>query len=75
MFQSQNVVAKMYLKDKVYTRKMRESYSVTKHIHLFQTNLHQLTNTTIAILNDKKIICFMRNMPPSYKIFKNLHKD
>jgi hypothetical protein len=75
MFQSQDVVAKMYLKDKFYTQKMKKSYSVTKHIHLFRTKLHQVTNTSVVVLNDKRIICFMRNMPPSYKIFKNLHKD
>jgi hypothetical protein len=70
MFQSQDVVAKMYLKDKFHTLKMRKSCSVTKHIHLFQTNLHQLTNTSVAILDDKTIICFIRNMPPNYKILK-----
>jgi hypothetical protein len=75
MFQSQDVVAKMHLKDKFYTQKMKESYNVTKHIHLFRTNLHQLTHTNVAVLNDKTIICFTKNMPPSYKIFKNLHKD
>lgn len=75
MFESQNVVAKIYLKDKFYIRKMRESYNVTKHIHLFQTNLHQLTKTSVVVLNDKTIICFMRSMLPSYKIFKKLHKN
>jgi hypothetical protein len=55
MFQSQDVVAKMYLKDKFYSWKRRESYSVRKYIQLFQTNLHQLTNTSVTILITKKL--------------------
>jgi hypothetical protein len=60
---------KMYLKDKFYTLKMKESDNITKHIHLFRANLHQLTTIGAAMLDDKAIICIMRSMPPSYKTF------
>jgi hypothetical protein len=60
---------KMYLKDKFYTLKMKESGNGTKHVHLFQTNLHQLTTIGAAMLDDEAIICIMRNMPPRYKTF------
>jgi hypothetical protein len=61
--------AKMYLKDKFYTLKMKESDNVTKHIHLFWANLHQLTTISATMLDDEAIICIMRSMPPSYKTF------
>jgi hypothetical protein len=59
----------MYLKDKVYTLKMKESDNVTEHIHLFRANLHQLTTIGATMLDDKAIICIMSSMPPSYKTF------
>jgi hypothetical protein len=59
----------MYLNDKFHTLKMRESVSVTKHVHLFQTNLHQLTVVGATVLDDETIICLMRSMPPSYRTF------
>jgi hypothetical protein len=48
---------------------MRQSDSVTKHVHLFQTNLHQLDVIGAIVPNDETIICLMRSMPPSYRTF------
>jgi hypothetical protein len=53
----------MYLKDKVYTLKMKESDNVTKHVHLFRANLHQLTTIGATMLDDEAIICIMSSMP------------
>jgi hypothetical protein len=60
---------KMYLKDKFYTLKMKESGNVTKHIHLFRAYLHEVTTTSAAMLFDEEIICIMKSMPPSYETF------
>jgi hypothetical protein len=48
---------------------MRESVSVTKHVHLFQTNLHQLIVVGAIVPDDETIICLMRSMPRSYRTF------
>ncbi len=50
-----------------FTLKMKQSDNVTKHVHLFQTNLHQLVVTSITMPGHKTIICFMKSMPPNYK--------
>lgn len=42
LFESQDAVTKMYLKDRLYTLKMRDNDSVTKHIHTFRAHLEQL---------------------------------
>jgi hypothetical protein len=59
----------MYLKGKFHTLKMRGSDSVAKHVHLFRTNLHQLTIIGATVLNDETIICLMRSVPPSFRTF------
>jgi hypothetical protein len=42
----------MYLKDKFHTFKMRENDSVTKHVHFFKTNIHQLTTIGAQMQDD-----------------------
>jgi hypothetical protein len=42
----------MYFKDKFRTLKMRENDSVTKHIHLFKTNIHELTTIGAQMQDD-----------------------
>lgn len=42
LFESQNVVMKMHLKNKVHTLKMRENENITKHIRVFCALIKQL---------------------------------
>jgi len=64
-------MTKMYLKDKLYTLKMRENDSVTKHIHTFRAHLEQLLVAGSAVPDDEAILTLMRSLPPSYKSFIN----
>lgn len=69
LFESQDVVTKMYLKDKLHTLKMKESDTVKKHIHIFRAHLEHLLIVGTTILDDKIVLTLMRNMPPSYRTF------
>lgn len=69
LFESQDAVTKMYLKDKLHTLKMRENDSVTKHIHVFRAHLEQLFAAGAAVPNDEAVLTLMRSMPPSYRMF------
>jgi len=66
-----DVVITMHLKDKLQSLKMRESNSVTKHIHLSQVILKQLVSlgSLVDDDDDDAILSLMRNMPNSYKHF------
>jgi len=68
-----DVVITMHLKDKLQSLKMRESNSVTKHIHLSQVILKQLVSLGSLVDDDDDdddaILSLMRNMPNSYKHF------
>jgi hypothetical protein len=63
-----DVVITMHLKDKLQSLKMRESNSVTKHIHLFQVILKQLVSLGSPI-DDDAILSLMHSMPNSCKHF------
>ncbi len=52
-----------------FNLKMKESDNVTKLVHLFQANLHQLVVTSVIMLDNKTIICLTRNIPPNYRTF------
>ena len=69
MFESQDAVTKMYLKDKLHTLKMKENESVTKHIHVFRSHLEQLSATGCPTQDDEAILTLMRSLPPSYRSF------
>jgi hypothetical protein len=71
LFESQDVVTKMYPKDKLHTLKMKESDSVKKHIHIFRAHLEHLLIVGTTILDDKIVLTLMRNMPPSCQTFIN----
>ena len=69
IFESQDAVTKMHLKDKLHTLKMKESDSVTKHVHLFRSYLENLAATGCPIADEEAILALMRSLPPSYRIF------
>ena len=69
LFESQDAVTKMYLKDKLHTLKMRENDSVTKHIHVFRAHLEQLFAAGAAVPDDEAVLTLMRSIPPSYRMF------
>jgi hypothetical protein len=52
----------MYQKDKLHTLKMKESDSVTKHIHIFQFHLKQLLAPSVIVLDDEAVLFLMKNM-------------
>ncbi len=67
--QSQDVIFKMYFKDKIHILKLKKNDSITKHIDLFQANLNQLAIAWEHVLNNEIIIFLMKSTPPSYKAF------
>jgi hypothetical protein len=70
LYEAKDVVITMHLKDKLQSLKMRESNSVTKHIHLFQVILKQLIlHGSLVDDDDDAILSLMRSMPNSYKHF------
>ena len=69
VFESQDVITKMHLKDKLHTLKMKENESIIKHIHKFKSCLEQLLAAGITIQDDEAIITLMRSLPQSYTTF------
>jgi len=69
VFESQDAITKMYLKDKLHTLKMKENESVTKHIHVFRSHLEQLSTTRCLTQDDEAILSLMRSLLPSYRSF------
>jgi hypothetical protein len=69
LFESQDLLTKMYIKDELSTLKMWESDGVTKHIHIFQSHLDQLLVASTIVPDVEVILVLMRSMPPSYRMF------
>jgi len=59
MFESQDVVTKMFLGDNLQTLKMREGENVVKHIQSFQSLLEQLSITNALVINDNVVLSLM----------------
>jgi hypothetical protein len=74
LYESKDVVITMYLKDKLQSLKIRESNSVTKHIHLFQVILKQLVSPRRPVDDDDAILSLMHSMPYNYTFSINLEK-
>lgn len=69
IFESQDIVTKMHLKEKLLTLKMKENISVVKHIHTFRAHLEQLSAAGSTLLDDEAIIMLMRSFPQTYQSF------
>jgi hypothetical protein len=67
-----DVLIKMYLKDKLHTLKMKENKIITKHIHVFQTLLEQLSNDEIVLSLMRSMIFRYRNLISSLKRKPNI---
>jgi hypothetical protein len=74
LYEAKDVVITMHLKDKLQSLKMRESDSVTKHVHLFQVIFKQLVSPGSPIDDDDAILSLIHNMPYSYTFSTNLEK-
>ncbi len=74
LYEAKDVVITMHLKDKLQSLKIRESDSVTKHIHLFQMILKQLVSPGSLVDDDDAILSLMRSMPYNYTFSINLEK-
>jgi len=59
----------MYLKDKLYTLKMKEGDSVIKHIHTFRAHLESLLAARSTVQDDEVVLILMRSLPSSYRFF------
>ena len=59
IFESQDAVTKMHLKDKLHTLKMKESDDVTKHVHLFRSYLENLAAAGCPIADEEAILVLM----------------
>ena len=76
IFESQDIVTKMHLKEKLLNLKMKENTSVVKHIHNFRAHLEQLQAVRSPIAGDEAIIMLMRSLPQNYQSFiRSLHRQ
>jgi hypothetical protein len=69
LYEAQDYVIKMYLKEWLTTLKMKEDESVTKHIHTFRSILDQLSAAGASLSDEDSVIALMRSMPPSFHNF------
>jgi hypothetical protein len=63
LFECQNAITKIYLKDKLHTLNANEN--MTKYIHLFHAFIEQLWIASVPIPNDEVVFSLMWNMPQS----------
>ena len=69
IFESQDVVTKMHLKDRLINLKMKDNASIVKHIHHFSAHLEQLSAAGSPVPDDEAIIMLMRSLPQNYQPF------
>lgn len=70
LFESQNVVTKVYPKDKLHKLKMKDINSVIEHIFVFKTHFwNNLSTNGVGIPNGEVVFPFMKVMLPSYRTF------
>ncbi len=70
LFESQNVVTKVYPKDKLHKLKMKDINSVIEHIFVFKTHVwNNLLANGVGIPNDEVVFTLMKVMLPSYRTF------
>jgi len=56
VFESQDVITKIHLKDMLYNFKMKENESIIKHTHNFKSCLQQILATGLTIQDDEAIL-------------------
>lgn len=69
IFESQDIVTRMHMKDKLLNLKMKENSSVVKHIHNFKAHLEQLLATGSTLEDSEAVIILMRSLPQDYQSF------
>lgn len=67
MYETKDVVSRMYLRDKLQSLKMRETKSLTKHLHTYRSILEQLASIGSRVDKEDAIFSLMRSMPSGYK--------
>jgi len=60
IFESQDIVTRMHMKDKLLNLKMKENSSAVKHIHNFKAHLEQLLTTGSTLEDSEAVIILMR---------------
>jgi hypothetical protein len=66
LYEAQDFVTKMYLKERPTTLKMKENESVTKHIHTFRSLLNQLFVASAPLSDKDSVIALMRSSLPGF---------
>ena len=69
IFESHDVVTKMYLKDNIYNLKMKEGENMVRHIHTFRSMCEQLAATDTTLSDEDAVLHLMKSMPSSYRNF------
>lgn len=69
LFEAQDSVTKMYLKEQLTIVKMKDNDSMTKHLHTFRTLLDQLLAIGSPMRNEDSVLVLMSSMPSSYRNF------
>jgi len=67
MYETKDVVFRMYLRDKLQSLKMRGIDSVIKHVQTFCSILEQLASIGSFVDEEDAILSLMKSMPSGYK--------
>jgi len=67
MYETKDVISRMYLCDKLQSLKMKDMDSVTKYMHNFRSILERLASIGSPVGDKDAILSLMRSMPSGYK--------
>eukprot|EP00253_Pinus_taeda_P002654 PITA_02654 len=66
LYQSKSLVNKLFLWKKMYNLRMKDGYSVTEHLNVFNTVVSQLAYVDIEISDEDKCIGSFCSLPDSW---------
>ena len=69
IFESHDVVTKMYLKDNIYNLKLKEGEYMVRHIHTFCSMCEQLAAAGATLSDEDAVLHLMRSMLSLYRNF------
>jgi hypothetical protein len=66
LYQSKSLVNKLFLRNKVYSPRMKDGDSVAEHLNAFNTMVSQSVSVNIKISDEDKCISLMCSLPNSW---------
>ena len=69
LYEAHDSITKMYLREQLFTLKMKSNDNMTKHLHAFRALLDQLSTTGSPMSDEDSVLSLMQSMPLSYSNF------